>query len=396
MRAVTHKFAEDIIRPAAMKLDTMSPEDVIAKESPLFDVFRAWYGSKNHAGFADVDVNDGGKISNAVLFELGWGSSDLAVSLGVASMPFQMVDMMTRMTGDTALKGEIVDPFLEDTEGKIIGCWAITEPMHGSDMLAVGTQEYANPNTAGGCRASKDGDDWILNGQKSAWVSNGTIASHALLFCGIDSSKGAAGGGVAVVPLDLPGVHKGPPLDKMGQRALNQGEIFFDDVRIPARYMLVDPSLYTFALEMVLGTANTGMGTIFAGVARACYDEAMNYAKERSQGGRPIAQHQLVQGLLFKMFMRAEGARALSEYTIDVHAGLGIPSLPHAIASKVTSTAAAYEVASDAVQVHGGIGLAKGVLIEKLFRDARASLIEDGVNELLMLVGAGHLLTANN
>jgi alkylation response protein AidB-like acyl-CoA dehydrogenase len=96
-----------------------------------------------------------------------------------------------------------------------------------------------------------------------AWVSNGTIATHALAFLDVDRSKGMAGGGIAVVPLNLPGVSKGAPLNKIGQRALNQGEIFFDNVRIPKTYMLVPPEAYTGAIDAVLAGANAYMGSTF-------------------------------------------------------------------------------------------------------------------------------------
>ena len=92
----------------------------------------------------------------------------------------------------------------------------------------------------------------MLTGQKSAWVSNGTIASHALLFLSIDREDGTSGGGVAFVPLDLDGVTRGKPLNKMGQRALNQGEIYFDDVKLPKELMLIEPEMYEFTLDMVL------------------------------------------------------------------------------------------------------------------------------------------------
>ncbi len=96
-------------------------------------------------------------------------------------------------------------------------------------------------------------------------MSNGTIATVAALFCTIDGDKGFQHGGVAVVPLDLPGVSRGKPLDKIGQRALNQGEILFDDVRIPPSYMIIPPDFYSFTVESVLTLANAFMGARFVG-----------------------------------------------------------------------------------------------------------------------------------
>lgn len=203
-------------------------------------------------------------------------------------------------------------PFIRDREAKCIGCWAITEPGHGPDSLLFSTSYFLDPAITLDTTAVRDRDSWVLNGQKSAWVSNGSIATHALLNVGIDPSSGMAGGGICLVPLDLPGVARGQPLDKLGQRGLNQGEIYFEDVRIPERYMLIGPDGYTAAVDSLLTGANAGMGMIFTGLARAAFEEALNYTKTRIQGGRPIAEHQLVLKQLFDMFMQVQAATALS------------------------------------------------------------------------------------
>jgi alkylation response protein AidB-like acyl-CoA dehydrogenase len=256
----------------------------------------------------------------------------------------------------------------------------------------VGAEHFQNSDVAFDVVARRDGDDWIINGQKSAWVSNGTIATHALMFLALDRSRGQSGGGVAVIPLDLPGVTKGPPLDKLGQRALNQGEIFLDDVRIPKHYMLVESDLYPMTIEQVLTGANAGMGALFTGVARAAFEEALEYSKQRVQGGKPIAEHQAVQLKLFDMFIKVQAARAISRAAMAYNSVAQPPALQFSIASKVFCTQASFEVASDAIQIYGGYGLCKDMLVEKLFRDARASLIEDGVNDLLSLAGARKLV----
>jgi alkylation response protein AidB-like acyl-CoA dehydrogenase len=195
-----------------------------------------------------------------------------------------------------------------------------------------------------------------------------------------------AGMGVAVIPLGLSGVTRGKPLNKLGQRALNQGEIFFDDVRIPRHYMLVEPGVFNGATDSILAGANAGMSATFCGVARAAFEEALAYAEQRVQGGVAIAEHQLVQRRLFDMFVKVESARALSRLA-NRRLASGQPTLHYSIAAKVYCTQTAFEVASDAVQVFGGMGLAKGTLVEMLLRDARASLIEDGANDVLALAG---------
>lgn len=392
LRDQAHVFAGEFLRPIALELDLLPADLVVAEDSPLWEAFDAWYSLGQHAAVLPEAVGGVGldPLAQALAFEeLGWGAADLGVSLGVAAWPFLFAASFGLLTGNQRLLDEIVTPFVECRDGRMIGCWAITEPGHGSDELGVGTEAFDRPESAGNCRARRDGSDWVINGQKAAWVSNGTIASHALLYCTIDPSRGMSGGGVAVVPLDLEGVSKGAPLDKIGQRALNQGEIFFDDVRIPGDYMLVALDEYPYILDLTLATANSGMGVIFTGLARAAFEEALDYADSRIQGGRPISAHQLVKTELFEMFSRVERSRALSRAVMARTSSS--PSLPHAIASKVTCTRAAFEVASRAIQVHGGAGLVRGSFVEKLFRDARASLVEDGVNEFLGIVAAGHL-----
>jgi len=395
LRDQSHAFAAEVLRPASLALDGLDPEEVIAPGSALREVFAAWYALGQHSAVLPAQAGGVGldPLAQALVFEeLGWGAADLAVSLGVAAWPFLFAATFGVATGNQRLLDEIVTPFVEDREGKLIGCWAITEPGHGSDELGVGTESFSRPESAGNCRAVRDGSDWLIRGQKAPWVSNGTIASHALLYCTVDPERGMAGGGVAVVPLDLPGVSKGAPLDKLGQRALNQGEIFFDDVRIPGDYMLVGIEDYAAVLDLTLATANSGMGVIFTGLARAAFEEALDYAANRIQGGKPISEHQLVQTEIFEMFARVELARALSRAVMARTASA--PSLPHAIASKVTCTRAAFEVANRAIQVHGGSGLVHGSFVEKLLRDARAALIEDGVNEFLGLVAARRLVAS--
>jgi alkylation response protein AidB-like acyl-CoA dehydrogenase len=252
------------------------------------------------------------------------------------------------------------------------------------------------PGVAFDLFAVQQGHEWVLRGQKSSWVSNGTIATHAMVHMGVDRTRGMAGSAIAFVPLDLPGVTKGKPLDKLGQRALNQGEIFFDEVRLPASFILVPEQAYSMMGDFILTGANSGMGATFTGLARAAYEEAMTYAKGRVQGGKPICEHQAVQLKLVDMFIKVEAARALSRAGIGYNWTTIPPAIEYAIASKVFATQTAFEVASDALQLHGGYGLAKGMLIEKLFRDARAALIEDGTNEVLALTGARRLIDKHN
>ena len=191
--------------------------------------------------------------------------------------------------------------------------------------------------------------------------------------------------------MDTPGVVRARPWDKLGQRSLNQCEIFFEDARIPASYMALGPDLYAIGLETMLAHANGGMGQIFVGIARAALEHAVAYAKERVQGGVPIIEHQSVKARLFKMFSQVEAARSLAR-RVAIYNATNPPGLvQYSIASKTFATNTAFDVASAALQIYGGNGLSREYPIEKLMRDARASMIEDGCNEILSLVGASKL-----
>jgi alkylation response protein AidB-like acyl-CoA dehydrogenase len=378
------RFATEVLRPASIELDALSPEQVIEPDSRLRDVFSEVYKAGYHLrafppelGGPGLSEMDAWVVSEA----FGWGNAGLSISMGVTSMPFRFASM----TGNQDLMREVVMPYVEDTEGKYIGCWCATEPEHGSDAILY-SGEHSRPDIHFECNARLDGDEWVINGQKCAWGSNGTIATHTLAFLCVDPSKGMSGNGVAVVPLNLPGVTKGKPLDKLGQRALNQGEIFFDDVRIPRHYMLLEPGGFDAGTDTILAAANAGMSTTFCGVARAAFEEAFAYAQERVQGGVAIAEHQLVQRRLFDMFTKLQAARSLSRLA-NSRLALGRPTLHFSIAAKVFCTETAFEIASDAVQIFGGMGLVKGMMPEMLLRDARASLIEDGANDVLALTG---------
>ena len=140
----------------------------------------------------------------------------------------------------------------------------------------------------------------------------------------------------------------------------------------------------------MLATANAFMGATFCGLARASLEHALAYARERVQGGVPIIEHQSVKARLFKMFSQVEAARALARRVV-IYNTTQPPQVQYSIASKVFCTNTAFEVASGALQIYGGNGLSREYPIEKLLRDARASMIEDGCNEILGLVAADKL-----
>ncbi|NUQ56311.1 MAG: acyl-CoA/acyl-ACP dehydrogenase, partial [Dehalococcoidia bacterium] len=362
LKQEAHRFASEVMRPIGASLDDLPPEQVIATGSPLWDFFRKAYSSGHHLRGLPIELGGAGLgplESHLVQEEFGWGNSGLAIALATAGSPF----MAAAATGHPDLIREIVMPFVEDTEGKYIGCLGATEPNHGSDLIMI--LGGGDPWRELECSAYRDGDEWVIQGQKSAWVSNGTIATHCLAILNMRSDVRIRGVGTAVVPLNLPGVTKGPPTNKLGQRPLNQGEIFFDNVRIPAHYMLSQPSADEDGGNEGLAGANAGMSSMFSGVARAAFEEALAYTQSRIQGGVPISSHQVVQKKLFDMFMRVQAARALSRKA-NQRLLSGLPTQQYSIAAKVFATRTAFDVASDASELFGAMGMVKGVLVEAL------------------------------
>jgi len=387
VRSLVHRFALEVLRPAGQVLDRRSAAEVIARDSILWDVHRRWdaLGVRVLTGAGELSPVQLARLNAIVTEELGWGDAGLAISLGAAEFP----SMLAAISQNPRLVAEFPSSRL--------GCWAITEPDHGSDALDLGADGPPPGLRRPNCVARREGDHYVVDGQKAAWVSNGPVATAAALYTAIDDGDGVGGFGVLLVDLTAPGVSRGSPLEKMGQRALPQGEIFFDGVRVPAENLVIPKEAYFPGLEITLCTANGYMGATFVGLARAAFEMALAYAKERVQGGRPIFEHQHIKLKLFEMFRKIEAARSLNRRVLLFNtvsnplAGASngaFPAVQYAIASKVTSTQTAFEVATEALQIFGGNGLSHEYPIEKLLRDARASLIEDGCNEVLALHAA--------
>jgi len=390
LKEAAHRFAKEVMRPVAKELDAMSAEDYIADSSPFNDFMKEAYKLGYHTLILPDWVGGMGlspKQTCIVLEEMGWGSFGLGVELIVAS--FGALGAIYSNNDD--LIEEFTKPFVECKDGSIRACWGGTEPDHGTDVIPTPEAWYSSPDMKPNVRSRRDGDDYIINGQKSSWVSGGTVASHVLLHFGIDPSQGFAGSGVAIVPLDLPGITKGKPLEKLGQRDLNQGELFFDDVRIPSKWIIGEPEYYTPFMELFLTNANLWMSMWATGLARAAFEEAFTYSKERTVGLKPLKDHFYTKIRMFEMFRRVEVCRAITRRASELNFTVTPGFLEYSCVAKTTTTEYCLKNAHDAVQLFGGNGIAREYLPEKLFRDARMSLIEDGNNEMLAADG-GHKL----
>ena len=193
VRDTLRRFAVDVMRPIGKQLDTMTPEEVIAKDSPLWEANRK-YAELGFFDFAQddslspVEVARLGALSAEMM---GWGDAGLAIGFTVTNMPITLA----QMTENEAL--------IEKFSAYKTGCWAITEPNHGSDLVDFGGSGRDESNRRGDCVARRDGDNIVIKGQKSSWVSNGTIAEMAALYCAYEDDDGVqGGGGPAVLPHD--------------------------------------------------------------------------------------------------------------------------------------------------------------------------------------------------
>src|SRR5947209_17713917 len=268
------------MRPIGQQLDRMTPEEVIAEGSPLWSVFTS-FGQLGLSvdRMLKFEPEQMARMFCLVFEELGWGDAGLAISLGASMLP--------RLTA-----AKFGNQFLlERTPESLIGCWGATEPEHGSDVLDANKQIF-NPQGNYGrpdCVSKLYDDKVVINGRKSDWISNGTIAQVCILYCAADTGDGTnpEQGCTVIVPLDAQGVSRGAPLDKLGQRALNQGAVIFDNVVLPVSNVLAGPDDYQRAAYQVLVLGNSCMGAIFVGTARAAYELALDYSRERRQGGVP-------------------------------------------------------------------------------------------------------------
>ena len=390
IKMAAREFARKVMRPISIELDKMPAEEAFANGSPFWEFMKKAYELDFHKILIPEYYGGEGLSplqTHLVYEEFGWASFGLAVELYVTAMPF----VLMVMNGDENLIDTFVRPFCECRDASMTGCWAITEPEHGSDHVAPAEEFFSTEVCKGNVQARIDGDEWVINGQKSSWVSGATVATHAVLHAQIDPSKGFAGNGVFIVPLDRKGISKGKPLEKIGQRDLNQGELFFDNVRIPKEWIMVDPDFYIPMFDIILSYPNMCMATWATGLARAAYEECLTYTKQRVQGGTLLKNHYSMKQRIFKQFARTESNRMISREVMDANFNISPPHVEYAIVAKTTCCENAYQNAHDAIQIWGGNGLTKEYIVEKLFRDARATLIEDGNNECLEAHG-GHVV----
>lgn len=271
--------------------------------------------------------------------------------------------------GTDAQKERFLRPL---AEGKMIGAFCLTEPQAGSDAAALKT------------RAVRDGDHWVLNGSKM-FITSGKHAGVAIVFAVTDPAAGKKGISAFIVPTDTPGYTVVRVEDKLGQHASDTCQIAFEDMRLPADLMLgKEGEGYKIALANLEG-GRIGIASQSVGMARAAYEAARDYAKERQTFGKPIIEHQAVQFRLADMKVRIEAARHLVLEAARLR-DAGEPCLTEACMAKLYASEMAEKVCSDAIQTLGGYGYLADFPVERIYRDVRVCQIYEGTSDVQRMV----------
>jgi len=278
--------------------------------------------------------------------------------------------------GTDAQKSEWLAPL---AAGKLLGCFALSEPEAGSDAGAQKTTAVAEPH----------GDGWLINGTKN-WITNGPVADVCVLFTMNDKEKAHRGITAFILPMKTKGVRCGPPDDKMGIRGSKSSQIYLDDVRLPAGALLGEVGGGLKVAMSTLDGGRIGIAAQALGIARAALDDSLAYAQQRRSFGKPIVQHQAIAFKLADMATEIDAARLLTlraAWLKDTKQPYG----KEAAMAKLYASDVANRAAREAIQIFGGNGYVTEFPVERHFRDAKITEIYEGTSEIQRIVIAGYL-----
>ncbi len=300
--------------------------------------------------------------------ELGYGHLSVATALSVQHLA-------TACLREFASEEQKEEWLPGMAQGRPVGAFALSEPHAGSNPAAMSTE------------AHRKGDEYVINGEKQ-WVTNGERAGVVVLFAKTDRHDP---GTVTqfLVPKDLEGVEVGKKEDKLGLRASDTTTLVLDDVRIPAENRLTEVGKGLKAAFSVLTEGRIAIASQAVGLAQAALDDAVAYANKREQFGEPIIEHQAVAHTLADMQTRVQAARLLARDAARQNE-TGVDPMSASMA-KYFAGETAVDVASDAVQIHGGYGFTKDFDVERYYRDAKITTIYEGTSEIQKKIIARHL-----
>ena len=263
--------------------------------------------------------------------------------------------------------------------GTKLGAWALTEPSCGSDASALLTQ------------ARREGGDWVINGTKN-FCTNGGVGDIVVVFARTSPGSGARGISSFVVEKGTPGFTPGKKEDKLGMRASDTSELFFEECRVPDAHR-VGPEGEGFIQAMkVLDGGRISIAALAVGIGQGAYEASVRFAKSRSAFGRPIAEFQAIQWKLADMATELDAARLLTYRAAALKDAGATNTVRESSMAKLFSSEAAQRICEQAVQVHGGYGFIKDFPAEKFYRDVKLTTIGEGTSEIQRLVIARKLL----
>lgn len=360
LQEMAREFAENEMRPNAAKYDKGEefPEEIYKK---AFDV-----------GFISAEIPEelgGGGLSHLdtviISEELARGCAGMYTTIMATSLAFTPIILM----GNDEQKKKYLTPF---TEKYGLAAFCLTEREAGSDAGSLKT------------KAVKSGNEYIINGSK-CFITNGGKADLYVVFALTAPDKGARGMSAFIVPKDTPGLSIGKEEDKMGHRASNTSELFFEDVKVPAENLLAKEGMGFIIAMKTLDQTRAPVGAGGVGVARAALEYAVDYAKTRIQFGKPIALFQSIAFKIAQMAAEIDAARFLvwrAAWLLDQ----GMPCGKESGMAKFFGSDMAMKTTTNALDILGGYGYMKDYPMEKLMRDAKLLQIYEGTNDIQRLV----------
>ncbi|GAB5375959.1 MAG: acyl-CoA dehydrogenase family protein [Acuticoccus sp.] len=366
VRDMARQFADERIRPIAGTLDAEErfPADLYAEMAGL-GLF----------GIAVPDEMGGPGLDTLayalVMEELSRGYASVADQCGLV----ELIATLLVRHGTPAQR----DRYLADVlaaRTKVAYC--ITEPEAGTDVSAIRSE------------AVRDGDGWRLNGGK-IWIHNAPVADLGLVLVRTDRAAGHRGMSIFIVDLHAEGVERGPKEHKMGQRASQVGALTFTDVALAADALLGEEGRGFHMMMSVLDKGRVGIAALAVGIAQAGLEAAVDYAGQRKQFGKAIAEFQGVQWLVADMAKDIEAARLLV-WSAATKIDAGEPATMACSMAKCFASDTAVTRTADAVQVFGGSGYIRGIEVERLYRDAKITQIYEGTNQVQRMIIARELM----
>lgn len=367
LQKTARQFADEVVAPGAIERDETKtwPAEIIKQLGEM--------------GFMGMMVPE------------EWGGAGMdTISYSIAIEEIARADAATSviMSVNNSLACGILNTFGTDEQkekylrplatGQKLGAFSISEPQAGSDASSLR------------CRAHRERDSYNITGTKN-WVSSGQTCDLVILFAVTDAEKRYKGISTFIIEKGLDGFTSGKPEDKLGIRASDTTELYFDNVKVPVAN-LVGEEGKGFSIAMyALNGGRIGIGAQAVGIAQAALDKATAYAKERIQFGKPIAEHQAIQNKLADMGTEIEAARLLvmkAAYLKD----MGKPIEKASAMAKLFASETAMKAATQCVQIHGGYGYIRETGVERLMRDAKITQIYEGTSEIQRIIIAREIV----